>query len=368
MLPRVIHTIETAEPGGAEKILVQVADGLREEYDPVAVVLQEGWASSEFAKLNIPVTHMPLDRSFDLSWVRRMISFIRENNIKLIHSHEFTTNAYALVAARLAGIPVICTIHGKNYYPDRLYRRIASRMTARYASEFVAVSEDLKNYLVANIGIPGEQITVVHNGIDTCDIDRSRFDRHEIRQQLQIAQDAYVVIVVAALFEMKGHKDLITALLEPVIDSEKLCVLFVGDGDYRAALERQVSECNLVDKVRFLGFRSDIPALLAVSDLFILPSYSEGLPVSVLEAMSAELPVIATDVGGLKEIIRDGDNAYLVPAANPQHLANKIGYCMDNRAVAAQVASQGRRDVTRRFSMDAMLGAYRGLYQRHSAG
>ena len=364
MRPRVIHTIETAEPGGAEKILVQVAHGLRDEFEPTGVVLQQGWTSGELEKLDIPVVHFPLVRSFDISWVRRMVRYIREHDISLIHAHEFTSNSYSVIAARITNTPIICTVHGKNYYPDRYYRRFAYRRVAGLADEFIAVSNDLKEFVCGHINIPPARISVVHNGIDTRVFDNRLHDHKAARGKLDIPSSAYVIIVVAALFEMKGHKDLITALAGMAREKPDLFVLFVGDGDYRQELQKLAAESGLREVIRFLGFRSDIPEMLSVSDLFVLPSYSEGLPVSVLEAMAAGVPVIATDVGGLREVVRDGENAYLVPPAVPSVLAGKITFCMSNRTVTKCIADQARKDVVESFDIKTMLSSYRNLYWR----
>lgn len=364
MNPKVIHTIETGEPGGAENILVQIANGLRDEYEPAGVVLEKGWTSTELERLKIPVVHLPLARSFDLSWALRLRDYIRKNNIRLIHAHEFTSNAYSLVAARLAGIPVICTVHGKNYYPERYYRRVAYRQAARFADAFIAVSGDLRDFLVSRVGIPRSRITVIHNGIDTAIFNRDNFDRRRLREALQIPDDAYVVIVVAALFEMKGHRDLIAALGMLKDAARKLCVLFVGDGPYKSRLQELAAAIDNGVSIRFLGFRNDIAELLAVSDLSVLPSYSEGLPVSVLEAMSSGMPVIATDVGGLREVIRDGENALLVPPAQPTVLAEKIGLCMRDRPLVERLARRARADVIDAFAIESMLDSYRKLYRK----
>jgi glycosyltransferase involved in cell wall biosynthesis len=363
-LPRVIHTIETAEPGGAENILVQIASALEREFEPVGVVLENGWTSNALGELGIPVVHMPLERSFDISWAMKLSRYIRANNISLIHSHEFTTNAYATVAAHLAGIPIVCTVHGKNYYPDRLYRRVACRLVSRFADAFVTVSNDLKAYLSSEIWIPGNRIQVIHNGIDTDTYSRDRYDQAAIRKKLSIHESATVLIVVAALFEGKGHRDLVDAVCMLKDSYDDLCVLFVGEGPCEAKLKQQIAQSGLEKEIRLLGFRRDIAELLSVSDLFVLPSYSEGLPVSILEAMSCGVPVIATNVGGVSEIINDGGNALLVPPEQPELLAAKIRLIMQDREFAERLAGRARDDVVAGFSFNKMLDHYRMLYSK----
>jgi len=363
MRPKVLHTIETAEPGGAETILVQIAECLSNRYEPMGLVLSEGWTSNELRKRNITVFHEPLHRSFDLGWVKRLLKIIKDNDIKLIHSHEFTTNAYLTVAARITNIPIICTVHGKNYYPERYYRRLAYRLVAKHADKFVAVSYDLKNYLAYDIGIPEDRIRVVHNGIDVNLFSNDKTGKSDIKSDLAISDSDYVIIVVAALFEMKGHKDLLESIGNLGEDAKDVKVLFVGDGWYKPELIRKTKELGIEDKVEFLGFRNNIAELLSISKLFILPSYSEGLPVSVLEAMSSELPVIATDVGGMREVIKDGENGYLIPPGNPQVLADRVRYCIHNELLAKELSKKGRPFVVDKFSLDTMLGNYESMYE-----
>lgn len=359
---KVIHTIETSEPGGAETILVQIADGMRNDCQPHGLVIEDGWTSSELKARGIPVYLNRLRRSFDLGWVKRTIRFIRDKDIKLLHSHEFTSNSYSLLAARIAGIPIICTAHGKNYYPDRYYRRLAYRLVARFSNKFVAVSEDLKSFLVEQVGINENKITVVHNGIDIEKFKSSTFTRKEIRHGLGLVQNDYVIIVVAALFEMKGHADLVKSLTKLDDIQQNLKVLFIGDGPYRKQLEELTTQLGLENTILFTGFRDDISGLLSASDLFVLPSYSEGLPISVLEAMSVGLPVVATDVGGMREIIKDGETGYLVPAKDVDELAVTIRRCIENKDITEAVSRAGRAYVRAEFSMESMLGNYRRIY------
>jgi len=170
--------------------------------------------------------------------------------------------------------------------------------------------------------------------------------------------------VVAALFEMKGHKDLMQAVYSLGGHAKRIKMLFVGDGDFKPELIEMSKQLGIEDKIDFLGFRSDVARMLAVSDLFILPSYSEGLPVSVLEAMSAKVLVIATNVGGLSELINDGENGYLVEPKAADQLADKIKYCIDNPEFAGSICEAAFVLVCDRFRSETMLKQYLSIYKR----
>ncbi len=362
--PKVIHAIETGEPGGAEAILVQLAISLSDGYEPIGLVMEEGWTSRELTSRGILVECIPLEKSFDLSWVAKAVRFIKENNVELIHSHEFSCNVYLTLAAKIARVPVICTAHGKNYYPERYYRRFAYRRVAAMADSFVAVSQDLKDFIVDAIGIKPKRINVVLNGVNIDQFEQKQYDSEKIRAELSLAENNFVIVVVAALFEMKGHKDLMQALSLLGEQGKSVKLLFVGDGYYRSNLMALSKQLGLDDKINFLGFRSDVAQILAASDLFILPSYSEGLPVSVLEAMAAKVPVIATRVGGLGELINDGVNGYLVEPKAAEQLADKIKYCIDSPASAEAISKAAYTLVNKQFSGEAMLEQYLAIYRK----
>lgn len=361
-MTKVLHLIETDEPGGAETVLVEIADRCRDEYDSIGLVLKEGWTSEQLRARGIPVIHHPLRHPFDVGWVARMVRLIRRYNVGVIHSHEFTTNVYATAAARVAGVPIICVTHGKNYYPDRLYRRIACRLVARLADRFIAVSDDLAGFISARIGIPASGIMTLPNGIDT---DRFTPSPREpgLRAVLGLEADDYVLIVVAALFEMKGHRDLLQAVGLLRDEMPDLRVLLVGDGSYRTSLEALVGELHIDDRVGFLGHRNDIPDLLRLSDLFVLPSYSEGMPISILEAMASGVPVVATNVGGVGEVITSGITGHLVAPGDPAALAGKIVECHRHPEAMAAMAENARASVVERFSMKTMMARYKALYR-----
>jgi len=343
---------------------VQLADSLRDEYEPLGLVMEKGWTSAELEKRNILVECIPLEKSFDVSWVTQAVKFIKKNNVKLIHSHEFSCNAYLTIAAKIARVPIICVAHGKNYYPEKYYRRFAYRRVAAMAEAFVAVSNDLKDFIVDAVAIPPKRIQVIHNGIDIDQFERKQYDSKKIRAELKLQPDDYVIIVVAALFEMKGHKDLLQAMSQCSAHEKQIKLLFVGDGDYRSELVKLTKQLNLENTVVFAGFRSDVAHMLAISDLFILPSYSEGLPVSVLEAMAARVPVIATRVGGLAELIDHGVNGYLVAAKAPQQLADTIKSIIASPVSVDDIREAAYALVCESFGSHAMLEQYRKIYRR----
>lgn len=363
MPPKILHLIETTEPGGAETVFAELASCRDDQFHSVGGVLASGWASQALGARGTSVHYFPLDRSFDIFWIGKLVSFIRREQIDLIHAHEFTMNCYASLAAQRAGVPIVCTVHGKNYYSDRLYRRAAYRWVARRAGAFVAVSADLKTFLMQRVGIAGEQISVVHNGIDTRRFKTSAEQRITSRRRLECDANAFVVLVVAALFAVKGHDELLRAMPSLIHRRPDTLLLLAGEGPMEPTLRSLARELGIEQHVRFLGFRSDVPDLLAAADAFVLPSHSEGLPICIIEAMAADVPVIATAVGGVPEIIRDEENGLLVPDRSPDRLACAILRVATEPDLAPQLCRLAQRTVSNEFSFTRMVDAYHGIYR-----
>lgn len=359
---RVLHMMEGPDPGGAETVLVELATHLGDGFESEGLVLVPGWIHSTLSERAIPTHTLPLERSFDLSWPVRLAKLIRARGIDLIQSHEFTTNCYATLAARLARVPIVCTVHGKSYYPARYYRRTAYRWVARNAAAFVAVSEDLARFLNQRLGIPERRLRVILNGVDLTRFGSVPDGRAAARAALAIPADGFVALTVAALFEVKAHADLIDAAAIVLRAHPGTLFLFAGEGPLEGALKARAERLGVAKRVRFLGFRRDVPELLAASDVFVLPSHSEGLPVSVIEASAAGLPVVATAVGGTGEVVEHDRTGLLVPARDPERLAAAIGRLAADPVAGRRLGAAGRERARGRFGLERMLADYRRLY------
>src|SRR3990172_2757628 len=170
----VLHLIETDDPGGAEQVLLDLAVGLGAEYRSEAALIREGWICNALRARGVPVTMLRYksNGSFlsldDFTTLCDLVSLIQEKHVSVIHAHEFFMNTLGVIASRITGIPIVATVHGKNYYADRLDRKLSYRLVAMLAGHMVAVSEDTKHFLQKRIGIPIERITVVPNGVPEC--------------------------------------------------------------------------------------------------------------------------------------------------------------------------------------------------------
>lgn len=361
--PRILHLYETCGPGGAEKMILDLVRGLPpDQYQSTVVLLVEGWLTERLREVGVEPIHLPPRGAFDPRTVLHLLRIVHSRKIDLIHAHEFFTNVLGCTVAKLAGIPVITTVHGKSYYTDRWRRRLAYRAVARYANVFVTVSDELKAFLADTLGIPPARMTTIHNGVNL-GWHQPGLAEKATRSELGLAPGTPVVGAVGSLYPVKGHAYLLRALPEILEHHPDVTLLFVGKGDLRANLEAEARAAGLHEHVRFLGFRPGVTDLLATFDIFALPSVSEGLPLSLLEAMAMAKPVVASEVGGIPEVVLPGQTGLLVSPANPRSLAEAIVFLLDNPHLAKQIGQKARDHIACHFTLERMLERYQALYR-----
>jgi glycosyltransferase involved in cell wall biosynthesis len=360
---KVLHIIETPGTGGAEKLLVDIATGLPSEFTSVGVMMCESWTGQQLAKHGIPVTVMPLQRSFDAGWPVRFAKFIRQHGVSVVQSHEFTANVYATAGARLARVPIVCTTHGKNYWPHALYRRAAYRWAAHNSRAFVAVSNDLGRFMSSTLGIAQEQVCVIRNGIDLNVFRRDEAARARVRAELGLQDSQPLLLACGELSEVKGHEWLLRAAGGIFAACPDAFIAIAGDGPLRAQLEALTAELDISRRVRFMGFRRDVPALLSAADVFVMPSLSEGLPLAILEAMAAGVPIVASAVGGMPELLRPDQTGWLVEPRNAAQLARAVLDVLADTGARAVTVDAARKLVTEQYALGETIEAYARYYR-----
>jgi glycosyltransferase involved in cell wall biosynthesis len=360
---KVLHAIETPGTGGAERVLVDVARSLSRDFCSVGMTLVEGWTADELRNAGIDTHVLPLKRSFDLSWPMRFAGLVRRHSIDIVHCHEFTTTCYAALGCALASVPLVSTMHGKNYWPERAYRRRALRWAARASHAFVAVSEDLKRHIVDVLALSSNAVRVVPNGIDLSRFTPSSEQSAAIRASLSAAADDAVIVCVGALEPVKGHELLIDAMAEVHRRESSAKLWIVGEGYLRDELEAQTAQLGLKHVISFLGWRTDVHALLAAADFTVLASQSEGMPLAVMESMACARPVVATRVGGLGELIESGVTGILVPPRDPGQLAAAMHRLVADAGLRRTLGAAAYARAAARFSLQAMQASYEQIYR-----
>jgi glycosyltransferase involved in cell wall biosynthesis len=279
----------------------------------------------------------------------------------IVHCHHYSPLVYGCLArAWRPGLRVVFTEHGRlSDAKPSARRRLVNQVLARVPDAAFAVSRELREYLVEE-GFPSSRIDVIHNGIDVGPWPSAEL-RHAVRQRLGVNGKTFVVGTVARLDPVKDLATLIRAFSEAAIDDALLVV--VGDGSEGEALQALAAELRVGGVVRFLGQRNDARDWLAGCDAYVNSSISEGVSLTILEAMAAALPVVATRVGGTPEVVND-ECAHLVPARASGELAGALRSLARDPSVRERLGRAGRQRVERHFSLDRMVTDYQSVYER----
>jgi glycosyltransferase involved in cell wall biosynthesis len=281
----------------------------------------------------------------------------------VIHAHHYSPFVYSCIA-RLwrPGVGVVFTEHGRlSDTPPSPKRRMANRILASFPRAVCAVSAELGAHLVAE-GFPQSQVEVVHNGIDVGPLPNAA-ERREVRAALGANDDAIVVGSVARLDPVKDLGSLLHAAAALRVTGRSVVVALVGDGPERPALEQLAGSLGIAGNVRFLGHRDDARRWLAGWDLYVNCSVSEGVSLTILEAMAAALPVVATKVGGTPEVL-DHTSGVLVPARDPSALAAALATLTLDSARRSRLSGGARARVEASFTLDRMVRSYADIYRR----
>lgn len=358
----VLHLIESSEPGGAETVLSDVARSLdKDRFRSRVCVLEDGWLTDHLVRLGIPFDIVVNTRPYDPGFLRKLVRLIKREKIDVMHSHEFMMTVYGAFASKLTGVPLVGTVHGKLYYPDSKRRIHLFKLALFLMKKLIAVSEDLRKFLVDELGFSSRKVVTLYNGIDL-DRFRANMTKAEARASFSIPPDCPVAVTAGSLFKVKGLEYMLEAADELRKRYPDFILVIAGDGDQGISLKEKAQALGLGDTVRFLGFCDDIPTLLSAGDLYVCSSVSEGLSLSILEAMAMARPVVATDVGGNPELVIPGENGLLVSPREPSDIAQKASDLLDRPDLREKYGESGRKMVETRFSLRTMVQAYQSLY------
>lgn len=374
-LMRILHLIDSLGIGGAERRLLN--DVVRLNHDcchTVAHLFSDTSMADLFLKNGIPVIGLGLRGLLDVHAMPRLRHLIRQIRPDVVHTQLFGADCYGRLVARAMGIPVMSTIQGSAYESPDPYlrsrkREWIDRLTARTCvAHFVAVSDFVKRSMVRRFRIPEQRVSVIPNAIDPQRFETVGSERvRRLKEELCLPEGSKILITIGRLDPPKGHRFVLQALTLLQGSLSKLSWLVVGDGCRRQQLIRRTEALGLQRHVRFLGVRRDIPELLALSDLFIFPSVSEGLPLVLLEAMAAGKPCVAFRLGPMPEVIADGVTGLLTEPGSAQALAQAIATLVQDPARCEALGQAGRARVHEHFHADEAARRLGELYgQVHS--
>ena len=362
----VLHLSTSSGPGGAERVISTLAATLNQgQFRIIVGLFRPGWLQGECEALGVRTSVMPLAGRFKLQWFRACLRLLRGERVALIHAHEFSAILCGWIVATLAGVPFVATVHGKNYFWEKLRRRVAYRLVSRQGT-MVAVSQDLKQFVCEKVGVAENRVEVIYNGVAPAQTVTDE-EAQQCKAELGISGCYPVLGVVGSLYPVKGHRFLLEAMPEIIRRWPKARLLVIGRGELEVALKEQVAQLAIGAHIHFLGMRQDVPRLLSVLDAFVLPSLSEGLSLALLEAMASGKPVVATLVGGNPELIDHGQTGFLVQPEDARDLAANLVKLLSDPGMMQQFGRQAAERVRQYFSMGQMVDRYRDLYARSLA-
>jgi glycosyltransferase involved in cell wall biosynthesis len=359
---RVAHLIESSGPGGAERVVADLATSLQAANTYNVVFLPrdgEDWLRRQLDGSRIAIEYFEIERPVSASCARALTKALRWHKIDVAHSHEFTMAVYGGWAAWRAGIPHVITMHGGRYYALRLRRRLALRAAVALSAATVAVSSPLAEAIRDDLGVKRARIQVVPNGV--------RYvapKQVTLRDELGLRPEDGLIVSVGNLYQVKGHQYLVDALALIATTHPGLHVAIAGRGELEEALRSRAADLHLTDRVHLLGLRSDIPAILAAADIFALPSLSEGLPLALIEAMFAARPIVATDVGDVGVALDGGQTGILVEPGNVPALAAALDGLLAAPARAKELGERAASHARAHYSLTRMVGRYANLYEQ----
>lgn len=359
----VLHVMQVA---GAEMLVAEIIRRLASRIDPVVICLDAiGPLGEQLRVEGVEVLDVARRPGLDLRAPGRLAAIARRRRLEVLHAHQYTPFFYAALASLLVRPRprVILTEHGR-HYPDIVSakRRLANRLVlARLADRITGVCSFSNNGLHEQDGFPLGRMQVIENGIDLARYQSPR-DRTALRRGLSLLPNRRYVATIARFHPVKDHATLLKAFATVAAAVPDVDLLLVGDGPLRPQLESNARDLGVSARVLFWGVRNDVADILAAADVFVLPSLSEAASITLLEAMASGLPVVATNVGGNPEMVRDGIDGLLTPRGDAPAMAKSILAVLNDPARAASLGASARERVRERYQLDRTVDRYFDLY------
>ncbi len=354
---RILHFIGGGELGGAEELLLTLMKHLdKEQYEAQLICLCPGPFAELVRQYGFKATEIPMRHKFDLSTIQVIRQYLRENKIDLVHTHGVRANLVARTAARKEGLPVVTTFHSVLRYDyDSIFKALLAKYltiaTNKCTDKFIAISRAIKQEIL-QMGVPEDRITVIHNGLDISKYAEPR-DPQLMKTELGLDPDKYTVAMIARLHPVKGHQYFLQAAREILNQGLAAQFLIIGEGIYREKIKEWIKELGLDEAVVMPGYYSPIENIYGVCDVLCVPSLMEGLGMVVLEAMHFNVPVAASDIGGIQEIIEDRINGLLVQPRDAKGLADAVVNLLIDKELAQYFREQGQKTL-QEFTLEKM--------------
>ncbi|MFA6320420.1 MAG: glycosyltransferase family 4 protein [Candidatus Omnitrophota bacterium] len=339
--------------GGIANYILNLSEALIVKDVNVVVASSGGNLEGELCARNIPHMRIDIKTKFEfgpkvISSAFRLANIIKREKVDIIHAHTRVSQVAAFLASLITGVPYVTTCHG--------YFKVRSRkIFDTWGCKVIAISDAVKRHLIDDLGVSGSRIDLIYSGVDVDKFRRkySEDEKTAIRNDLGL-KDAPVIGTIGRLSQVKGQRYLVQAMAEIVSRKKGAQCLIVGDGEEKLALENLARSMNIRDAIYFVPSYIDTPRLLAVMDVFVFPSVKEGLGIALLEAMAAGRACVASDIGGISDIIKDPSLGILVPVGGSKEISDSVIKFLDDGVLRQATGDNARKLVAEQFSLDAM--------------
>jgi len=354
---KIIYLIDSFSLGGAEKFLLDLCKNIDKNRFTVevAAVVFAGPLLKEFAKLDIKVKVFKKKSKLGLGLLWQLYKYIKAVKPDIVHTNLFGADTWGRQAAILARVPIIvATEHNINLNESK-FKKIIKLFLSKFTSRIIAVSQGVKDYSVKTEKISADKIKIINYGID--------LHKFTFRGYQEINSPKTIkAVCVARLEEQKGHNYLIEAMPAIIKDYPEFTLHLIGAGSLANKLKQQVKDLKLEDKVKFHGQSFDIAKLLPQMDLFILPSLWEGLGIVILEAQAVGLPVLASNIPAVNEVVKNEQTGLLFQPKNSQAIVEAVNHLLANQQLAKDLVNNAYQQVKTDFNVEKMVANYSQLY------
>lgn len=354
---KIIHIIPTLDFGGAERLVIDIIKNLDQEKFIVKLICLKRFDTLGLELKNYGVPLILLEQKHGISFISliKLIKILKQERPDIVHTHLFGADFYGSIAARLAGVKyLVSTEHNLNY-SEGFIKKIIKIFISKLFNNIIAVSEAVKKYVIKNYYIKAEKLLVIHNGVEVNKFFRSQNKLSGIKNNQKI-----IIGSIGRLTKQKGFEYLIEAMGK--LSNQNVECLIAGDGELKSQLQKKVEKLRLENKVKLLGWQKDIKSFLNKIDIFVLPSLWEGFGIAILEAGLVGLPVIASNVDGIKEIIEDKKDGLLIKPADSNELAQKIEYLLEHREFGDELAVKLLTKINNNFIIQKIVVQYEQCY------
>ncbi len=361
---KVVYLSHAYMVGGAEEMVLNLVRRLPDRYEPAVVSIHSaGPIGEEIRKTGVPFHVLGLNpglaRPFD---VLKLRDFLHGFQPAIVHTFLLTGSLYGRFAAIMAGVPIVIGTEVNIYENKRASHARFEKWLMRGTDAVIASAQSVKDFYVGQVGADPAKVEVIYNAVDWRQLETTK-TRDDLRDAIGVPRDVMAAGIIARLTEQKAHGVLFDAMAQHA-PLQQLHLVVVGDGELRESLKQRVAVLGLQHRVHFVGPRRDLGNILNAVDLFTMPSLWEGLPLSLVLAMGAGLPVVTTRVAGIPEVVQHEVNGLLVSPGKSDELAKALARVIEDAPLRRSLGEQARAFVTPRFGVEKYVDAITGLYDR----